>query len=398
MTQAQLYRQKTGGFTLIELLVVIAIISTLMGLLLPIVSLAKNSSKATKTRSLLAKIDVGCRLFRNDIGLPPWNDCSKDTLSDPLPRNLAWFDPAMSAGAPSLDAASSLALNRLGWNLGHVMSTTERANFNLNLAKVDADTAFQPYSTYISASNRPWLYVSYKPNSWSPSVGSALSSSDFQPLRLNGIITKIWRERARVSLMAGNYTYRPQRANVTVSTKCGNWGTDSIPLVTTNPAGAPAQLYGWTDDYIGTELQRADRSRLDQRCLVDAWGSPIVYIAPLYPGADPSATGGASPMAFVPVPGEKDTAQFSGQPASAGTGVTDVVEGVTVLRDPFLVGKYGRKETVLLTDPALTTASFDYCFDAEVWSMGQDLKCQNARSDKLNKDNVSYINYKRGLK
>ena len=54
------------GFTLIELLVVVAIIAILAGLLLPAISLVRNSAKASACRSSLRQIGMGFMAYASD--------------------------------------------------------------------------------------------------------------------------------------------------------------------------------------------------------------------------------------------------------------------------------------------------------------------------------------------
>jgi len=59
------------AFTLIELLVVIGVIVTLMGLLIPAVSLVKNKAKKTQTVNLLAQVQAACSSYKNENGHYP---------------------------------------------------------------------------------------------------------------------------------------------------------------------------------------------------------------------------------------------------------------------------------------------------------------------------------------
>jgi prepilin-type N-terminal cleavage/methylation domain-containing protein len=60
-----------SGFTLIELLVVIGIIAVLIGILIPVVSRARESSRRTQCASQLRQIGLGLQKYFNDYGALP---------------------------------------------------------------------------------------------------------------------------------------------------------------------------------------------------------------------------------------------------------------------------------------------------------------------------------------
>lgn len=64
-------RSHRRAFTLIELLVVIGVIVTLMGLLIPAVTIAKNKAKKTQTVNFLAQIQAACSSYQNANGQYP---------------------------------------------------------------------------------------------------------------------------------------------------------------------------------------------------------------------------------------------------------------------------------------------------------------------------------------
>ncbi len=60
-----------SGFTLIELLVVIGIIAVLVGILIPVVSRARESGRRTQCASQLRQIGLGLQKYFNDYGALP---------------------------------------------------------------------------------------------------------------------------------------------------------------------------------------------------------------------------------------------------------------------------------------------------------------------------------------
>ena len=97
-------REKTG-FTLVELLTVLAIVAMLVGLLIPSLTLIRNTAKEAKQKAQLTEIGLALTAFRNDYGdYPPSH----------------WMLPPGAPGAPGpVDycGAQKLAEALLGWDL-----------------------------------------------------------------------------------------------------------------------------------------------------------------------------------------------------------------------------------------------------------------------------------------
>jgi prepilin-type N-terminal cleavage/methylation domain-containing protein len=62
------------GFTLIELLVVIAIIAILIGLLLPVLAVARRYSRNAATKSTMHNLSISLENYKLDCGTYPVND------------------------------------------------------------------------------------------------------------------------------------------------------------------------------------------------------------------------------------------------------------------------------------------------------------------------------------
>ena len=77
-------KQKRQGLTLIEILVVVGIIALFVGLLLPALSVVKNTAKEAKQKAQFNAIDIALMTFKNDYGdYPPsdgWNYTSDTSL------------------------------------------------------------------------------------------------------------------------------------------------------------------------------------------------------------------------------------------------------------------------------------------------------------------------------
>jgi prepilin-type N-terminal cleavage/methylation domain-containing protein len=94
-------REKTG-FTLVELLTVLAIIALLVSLLIPSLTLIRNTAKEAKQKSQLTEIGLALTAFRTDYGdYPP----------------SSWMAPPPTAGALDYCGAQKLAEALLGRDL-----------------------------------------------------------------------------------------------------------------------------------------------------------------------------------------------------------------------------------------------------------------------------------------
>lgn len=86
---------------MIEILVVVGIIAILVGILVPALSMVKNSAKEVKQHAQFTAIDLGVTAFRNDYGdYPP----------------SSWWSPA-AGGLQNYCGAQKLAEALLGWDL-----------------------------------------------------------------------------------------------------------------------------------------------------------------------------------------------------------------------------------------------------------------------------------------
>ena len=95
-------RCKKTAFTLVELLTVIAIVALLISLLIPSLTLIRNTAKEAKQKSQLTEIGLALTAFRNDYGdyppssypNPPGDYCGAQKLAEALlGRDLMGFHP-----------------------------------------------------------------------------------------------------------------------------------------------------------------------------------------------------------------------------------------------------------------------------------------------------------------
>ncbi|MBA7665885.1 hypothetical protein ES703_73959 [subsurface metagenome] len=67
-------RRKRTGFTLVELLAALGIIALMVGLLIPALSMVRNTAKETKQKAQFTAIELALTAFKNDYGDYPGSD------------------------------------------------------------------------------------------------------------------------------------------------------------------------------------------------------------------------------------------------------------------------------------------------------------------------------------
>lgn len=106
-------RCRKPAFTLVELLTVLAIVAMLIGLLIPSLTMIRNTAREAKQKSQFTEIGLALTAFRNDYGdyppsnllVPPGDYCGAQKLAEAL---LGWdlrgFHPKSAWRADGLDS------------------------------------------------------------------------------------------------------------------------------------------------------------------------------------------------------------------------------------------------------------------------------------------------------
>ena len=84
-------RRKRTGFTIVELLAALGIIALMVGLLIPALSMVRNTARETKQKAQLTTIELALTAFKNDYGDYPGSDwalvgdyCGSQKLTEAL--------------------------------------------------------------------------------------------------------------------------------------------------------------------------------------------------------------------------------------------------------------------------------------------------------------------------
>jgi len=333
------------GFTLIELLIVISIIGTIMGMLMPIVTIAGRAARTSATRSAMIKTEVALRLFRSDIGSFPWQSSY---------ANLA---------------ASAPWTNRLYYHLGTDISTSD-----YNKIRADGDAAAVLYNYKIGA----------------PSASAhAFTNDDVSPTAtlINGwgivaMLNRMAAERARLAIYAGN-------TDITGCVLQTPWKPFPLRvrrvLPTTPLLAAPVSAGnpGWAKDYLNGELEKRF---INGEAILDAWKRPLIYVGQIVEGM----TAAPNQNLF----GQNTPNCNATEYGLNALGRITLGEEDRITGEPLTVNPPALPDVANLrqSDRRLYAAP-DYELDFELWSAGPDGRAAWMRDHAWNTDNVSLLNY-----
>ena len=221
------------GFTLIELLVVMAILIILSGMIMPVVSLARQRSAITNTESLMRKVETGLELFHGEMDTYPYQ---KHETTESFPE----------------------ADNRLVWFLATTMTKDDRDNLDADLSAI-RDAYMEGNAHYVSEADVD------------PQVSNQANSA-FHRYTHAAHVNRVATERASIAIVAGN------------SKVPGILAKRSAPIL------SDPKSKGLAIDFISVDLNKRD---IRGETLVDFWGNPLIYNCPAITGIRPFYSGQA---------------------------------------------------------------------------------------------------------
>lgn len=223
-----------GGLTLIELLVVVSIIILLVGMLTPMLGMARRTAARTNTFALLQKVSGGLNQFRTDVGGHPF---------------LAWD----LAANPPPTADATPPVNQLAFHLCRNLTQTELADL-----RADANTVGNAFE------NGGWAAISSADfNMRRNTVWGGGSSTGYQH------VNRAAKQWATSNIMVGNTRVGKPSKNGTEA-----WIYGAALL-------ASPRSRGWAGDYLSRDIPPKNRSG---DAILDMWGTPLVYLCPVQPG------------------------------------------------------------------------------------------------------------------
>jgi len=429
-----LSRENTqAAFTLIELLIVVSIMALLMGMLMSFMGVAQRQAKQGNTHALLAKVDQGIRLFRNDMGVYPWQtdlstaDTDATKLTNNLGFRLAWL-PANATAQQTYLTHFTADLNFIhakffylnGQNIG-----VGAPNGDGTHAFRTPNIAFPPYTTNILLEPGSLRVATPQQDSFTNSFVQA--GTDGYTVPRGQVLSRMASEVTSLRYIAGqldvtatgdmlllnapqgldpanaadkaahpeedaryaswcylpswpyvwhtSYTYVPYN-------RAGSLGDDSRGPVLSgasipDPVNAPGvkPVQGWRADYLVDAFKvRAVGSQSgnlspDRNVILDVWGNPLVYVCAVSPGARAYQQAGSNEDSVHGVPDEH---RYGMEPK-------------------------GRTATTLLHSDIRSTAAAGFVLEFELWSCGPDGKFDVMRDASANTDNISALPYNKGL-
>lgn len=406
-----------SAFTLIELLVVISVICVLLGMLVPVLGIAKRFSERTNTESLLRKVDTAIRLFKTDVRVFPW-DCHlqprllADGSSNP-DFDTAYPDPSLTPAAWSnrlyyaLSGCDPSATVTHQQAIADVLTDAENARraFNYDLSNsgkypVETLSRYTDFAFLISDTMpvriRPgYGLMHYDPATSLPVVLNRMAQERYSLAMLAGAVNITGPETKTITLAGTTYASANPKAAIRATSKLMyNLGSLTSPAAPAQPASRNHP--GWSDNYLHGELQPRDVSG---HAIVDVWNRPLIYVCQVLPGNNLAGT--ATPLGRTKSGSTNMNIEY----------VDDVLYGVgpktrRVLdtRDSYQNKTGLAADPPYLPDPANRMrsdirhyAATPFANEFELWSAGRDGRFGWMRDDQVNADNLSVRNYHIGL-
>ncbi len=236
------------AFTLIELLVVMAIIVLLGSMVMAFVTIGQEGSDINATRAVVYTVGTTIKQFTHETG------------SLPLPQGSA-SDPHADSWYPT-ELNGAWDKQQLWWRLNHKMTPQERSD--MRDAGIAADKLANPYQSeaYMKALH-PATSTRYNAIK---SILDSVDNTEMEQYRLKNVSG--WTYTNSSGDIHDNASYTSVRGKYKI------WALEIRAAIAKDLAERAYMCYPCLDDEdINTAVF------LQDQCVVDAWGSPLIYVA-----------------------------------------------------------------------------------------------------------------------
>lgn len=363
--------KRPAAFTLVEMLVVLGILALLMGMLMPILMIAQRAARKSATMSVMHKTDTALRLFKNDMGVYPYQ------------RNYADID------------AGEAWTNRLAYHLGTEIALTDIQKLQADAAAVAAKYTYDCTGAGGTTENAPVSVHAFRKSDihptwqWNGGMNTWVVNGpgDTSKMAQAVILNRMAQERARLAVFSGN----PEVTGLRIADARTPLGAlyaagrdnSATKILTTNQSGTKP---GWADDYLKGELEKRFR---DGDAILDAYRRPLIYICQITEG-----TRHVRSYIFHSGIYSLDVRLYGLQRSGRKVlSATDPLTGVDLVADPPALpdpANLRRSDRRLYAAPG-------YEAEYELWSAGPDRQFGWMRDDRRNQDNLPLIQYDKAL-
>jgi prepilin-type N-terminal cleavage/methylation domain-containing protein len=381
-----------AGFTLVELLVVVAILLLLMGMLMPMVAMAKRSSLRTISQSVMAKVESALHQYKADFKAYPFQLTEADdssSWSNALNYNLGTSIAPQDAQNIRDDMAKVEGLYRCWSNgAGSQEAAVEVASpFSFTCYRGtgckaqdganDREGDIRPTSSMFNTSNHTWYWV-YESTAANWGTWMAYCA----------LLNRLAAERASVNMLVGDINAHGQYiAGATGPAGSGlvyNFRDLTAQALLPNPLSAAKP--GWANDYL---LGQIEPKYIQGSVILDAYLHPLIYISQVEAGVEPTYGTCYGTSCDVPSPSVYGLAPMGRktlEPFHPGT-TTPLAVDFPHLPDP----------SDLMKSDIRYYAAPGNELEFELWSAGPDGEMGWMRDDPLNADNIPCEPYNSGI-